>query len=235
MFLFITTIINIIVPMPGNSVVTPAVSFFTEPKQAIALVGFYLAISGVVRMIMFRQHISWTLAKDLLPASIFGVLIGSLSLLSISETIALVVIVVSSSFFLYKKIENKKEKKKGTKFTALIVGTFSGFLQSVGLSGSDIRSNFLYSKSDDLMSVRGTTAVLGTTNFGLATIIKLFTNQITIPNLLPVIYLVPILILGTYIGKKILFKIPTKIQRYIIIATLSISILLGGIKLYQII
>ena len=149
LYLFVTTIINIVIPLPGNSIITPFLAFFTDPKQAIALVGFYFMISGIIRMIAFRQHISWSLVKGLLPSSIFGAILGSLSLISISEAVALAVILISSIFFLYKKTTDKKSKTedKENKLSEFLVGTFSGFLQSVGLSGSDLRNNFLYSKS----------------------------------------------------------------------------------------
>ena len=228
------TIINILVPISGSSTVTPILALITDPHIAIGLASFYFFLTSTVRIFFFRKYIKWKYVNKLLWISLIGAILGSLALVKINPKILLLIVLLFVIYFLYKTIRNKfiKEKKKPVKrLASSIVGAFSGFLQGTGLAGSDLRNGYLYAENLKLQEVHGTTAVVGAVNFFSATLVRLATNQITTPNLIPLLYVFPFIILGTFLGKKILLRINKKYVDLIIITTMIFIIMALSLKI----
>lgn len=241
-FIFIVlaalTLINIIVPISGSATVTPLLALITDPHNAIGLASFYFVLSGIVRIFVFRKHIKWEYIKSLLPISILGAIFGALSLVKINTNILLIIILLFLVYFVYKKIreifKGDVKEKKMHKLTFWIVGLFSGFLQGFGLAGSDLRNGYLYSEKLTIADVHGTTAFIGTANFIIATIIRLYTHQVKLVDLTILLYLLPFIIIATYIGKKILLKINKKYTNYLILLIMVLMIVLLVLKMFGI-
>jgi len=235
--LAVSSFINIIVPISGSATVTPFLAILTDPHLAIGLASFYFLLSGVVRISMFRKEIKWEYVKSLLPISLIFAAVGAFALVEVNQKILLVIILAFTAFFFYKKlmqIFRKKEEKPMNKFSVYLVGVLSGFLQGSGLAGSDLRNGYLYSKKLNIAQVHGTTAIIGSANFLIATIIRLGTNQITIPNLIPLFYIFPFMIAGIWLGKIALYKIDKKYTEWIIILIMSLIIVFLGLKIIKI-
>ena len=235
--LAISSFINIIVPISGSSTVTPFLAILTDPHLAIGLASFYFLLSGIIRISMFRKGIRWEYVKSLLPISLIFAAGGAFALVEINPLILLIIILVFTLFFFYKKIRqifNKKEEKPMNKFSVHLVGVLSGFLQGSGLAGSDLRNGYLYSKKLSIAEVHGTSSLIGTSNFLIATIIRLGTNQITIPNLIPLLYIFPFMIIGIWLGKIMLYKIDKKHTDWIIIFTMGLIIFFLALKIVRI-
>mgnify|MGYP001609227616 CR=1 FL=1 len=224
----LTSIINIVIPISGSATVTPFLAILTTPHIAIGLASFFFFLSGIVRVYMFRKQIQIKYVKSLLPISLVAAIIGAFALVKINPQILLIVILIFASYFLYKKLKDvffQKEKKSINRLTVHSIGFLSGFLQGTGLAGSDLRNNYLYSEKLSLAQVHGTTALIGATNFFATTIIRLSTNQLTIPNLIPLLFVFPFIILGTWLGRKILYKIDKKYTNLIIILVMILIVL----------
>lgn len=73
--------------------------------------------------------------------------------------------------------------------------------------------------------MHGTTALIGASNFLLATIVRLATNQLTIPDLKPLIYIFPFILAGILIGRKIVYKLDKKTTNYIVVFVMILTIL----------
>ena len=235
--LAVSSFINIIVPISGSATVTPFLAILTDPHLAIGLASFYFLLSGIVRISMFRRGIRWEYVKSLLPISLIFAAVGAFALVEINPLILLIIISVFTSFFFYKKIRqifNKKEEKPMNKFSVHFVGVLSGFLQGSGLAGSDLRNGYLYSKKLTIAEVHGTSSLIGTLNFLIATIIRLGTNQITVPNLVPLLYIFPFMIIGIWLGKIMLYKIDKKHADWIIIFTMGLIIFFLALKIVRI-
>lgn len=231
--LALSSFLNILVPVSGSSTVTPFLAILTEPHKAIGLASFYFLLSGIVRIYLFREHIVWTEIKALLPISIIFAAIGAYFLVVINPIILVLVILLFTIYFLFKKIISLKEKVKNKthKIIAPVIGIISGFLQGAGFAGSDIRNGYLYSRNLSLSQVHGTTALIGASIFTLATLIRLYTNQLTVPDLMPLIYIFPFILGGILIGRHVLYKINKKTSNMIIIFVMLIIIIFLGIKL----
>ena len=65
--------------------------------------------------------------------------------------------------------------------------------------------------------------MIGSSIFFIATIVRLLTNQITIPNLIPLLYVFPIIVLASLLGRFALGKINKKTSDGIIIVVMVVS------------
>ena len=235
--LAVSSFINIIVPISGSATVTPFLAILTDPHLAIGLASFYFLLSGIIRVSMFRKEIRWEYVKSLLPVSFIFAAVGAFALVKISPKVLLLIILAFTLFFFYKKLMQtfgKREEKPASKFSVHLIGILSGFLQGSGLAGSDLRNGYLYSKKLSIAQVHGASSLIGTANFLIATIIRLGTNQITLPNLVPLLYIFPFMIAGIWLGKIALYKIDKKHTEWIIVLTMALIIVFLGLKIIKI-
>lgn len=234
--LVFSTFANVIIPLPGSATVTPFLAVLTDPHRAIALASFYFLLSGAVRIFVFRKDIQFKYIKCLLPISLLGAVIGAFSLIEIPAAVLLWVILLFSLYFLGKKLKQAFQNRpkapvSAGRLTTPTVGLLSGFLQGTGLAGSDLRNNLLYAEGLSLQQVHGTTSLIGWSNFFIASIVRVFTHQVTIPDLFPLLYLFPFIVLATWLGKKALLKINKKNSDRLI---LFIMIVVVGLLLLKI-
>lgn len=218
-----SSILNIIVPISGSATITPFLAILTDPHRAIGLASFYFLLSGVIRVYLFRKDIQWHEIKILLPTSLLAALVGSLSLVVINNTLLLAIVLVFAIYFFLKRIKiippsNNRSAK--SHYATGFVGLFSGFLQGAGLAGSDLRNSYLFGKDFNITQVHGTTALIGASSFFLATIVRLFTDQLTIPDLIPLLYIFPFILIGTLLGRKALYKFSEKTINIIVVVVM---------------
>ena len=208
-----STFLNTIVPVSGAAIVTPILAIFTDPHRAIGLASFFFLLSGIVRIFFFRKNIQWPEIKILLPVSLMAAFVGSFSLFVIPSDLLLAIVLAFAVYFFLKRIKIIPSTNKATiasKYTTSLIGLFSGFLQGAGLGGSDLRNSYLFGKNLNIAQVHGTTALIGSSNFLLATIVRLFTDQLTVPDLVPLLYILPFIVIGTLLGRKLLYKFSEK-------------------------
>jgi len=219
--------INILVPISGSAVVTPFLAILANPHMAIGLASFYFLLSGVIRVPLFRKDIQWDEVRALLPISLLAAFVGSLSLVVINSTLLLIIVLAFAIYFFLKRIKFIPSFNSGgaKRYTTGFIGLFSGFLQGAGLAGSDLRNSYLYGKNLDIAQVHGTSSLIGTSNFLLATIVRLFTNQLNVPDLIPLLYIFPFIVLGTVIGRKVLYKFNKKTTNVIVAVVMIVIII----------
>lgn len=220
------SIINIVVPISGSSTVTPLLTLLTDPHAAIALASVFFFVGAIIRVCMFRKNIRVDYVKKMVFISAIAAAFGAFSIFTIPPTVLLWIVFAFTLYFLIKKLKEMlqatKEKitydKKSRKLTVGFVGLFSGFLQGSGLAGSDLRNSYLYSEGLSLAEVHGTTAVMGALNFLIATVIRITLHQISFPAVGHwLIVFIPLLIMTTWIGKKVLLKTPKKYADIIVV------------------
>lgn len=233
-----SSILNIVVPVSGSATVTPFLAILTDPHRAIGLASFYFLLSGIIRIYLFRKNIQWHEIKILLPLSLIATLVGSLSLVVINGTLLLVIVLAFTIYFFLKRIKiiSSSNKKGGIKphYTTGFIGLFSGFLQGAGLAGSDLRNSYLFGKDLNIAQVHGTTALVGASNFLLATVVRLYTDQLTVPDLIPLLYIFPFILIGTLLGRMALYKFSEKTTNAIIVVVMVAIILFLSQKVLMI-
>ncbi|MEJ0053913.1 MAG: sulfite exporter TauE/SafE family protein [bacterium] len=227
----VTTFVNIVVPISGSAVVTPLLALFTDPHQAIGIASAFFVINGVVRAFIFRASIQWSEVRVLLLPSVIAAAIGALALVAVPEAWLLVIIFFFSLYFLLKKLRISPKRGKPSPILNHSVGAFSGFLQGTGLAGSDLRNQYLYAQNLNIAEVHGTTSLVGAANFFVATAIRLYTGQLTLPTIEPLVYLLPIVILAIWLGKRALYHIPPKVSDRIVLGIMVIVVLSLGYEI----
>ena len=237
--LFLSSMINIIVPISGSAVVTPLLSVPFGAKEAIALASFLFVITGLFRIFLFRKHLKVSHIKNILPLSIIGAAIGALTFVRLDNLAITLLIIGFLSVFLVRKVHNINRKgplPAPKKITGHAVGFISGLVQGAGVTGGvDLRNGFLLSHNLTLQELNGTTAVIGTTNFAVATLLRLYTNQISFPDLTKVLWILPLMFVAMLIGRKLTFHIGFKQQNYLAVFILVFAIFMMLISLFRII
>ncbi|MEK7555532.1 MAG: sulfite exporter TauE/SafE family protein [Patescibacteria group bacterium] len=235
--LALSSFVNILVPISGSATVTPFLAILTDPHRAIALASFYFLLSGIIRVYIFRKDIQFKYIKPLLPISLVGATIGALSLVKIDTKPLLLILLFFTLYFFYKILKQHFHNRAYTPTNKLAISTtglLSGFLQGTGLAGSDLRNNFLYSEGLNLSQVHGTTAIIGSANFLVATVARLYTKQVVVPDLLPLLYIIPFTVLGIWIGRKSLLKINKKYTDWIILSVMAVIIIFLALKIFRV-
>lgn len=229
----LSTLVNIIVPITGSATVTPLLALLLDPHRAIGIATFVFFLSAPPRIFFFWQNIQWREIKILLLPSAIAAFFGALALVTIPAQWLLIIILLFSVYFLLKKLDIIPKSEKPHHLVNYVVGLLSGFLQGTGLSGSDLRNQYLYAQNLNLAEVHGTTAFIGGTNFLIAILVRLYTGQLSFPDIIPVLlYVFPVIILATWIGEKALFKIPPKISDRIVIGVMTVVILMFSYKVF---
>jgi uncharacterized membrane protein YfcA len=239
LLLLALTIVNIVVPFSGAVTVTPLLAALTDTHRAIGIAAFYYFIGGgVIRAIFFWKDIRWEYVKRLLPGAVIGAVIGAFALIAISEVVVTVLLFGFVLYFLIQSIRaiwktKNEEKKDGSyaKYSEGAIGILVGFLQGSGFSGSDLRNGYLYFRGLTVAEVHGVASVVGGFTFLAATLVRLGTHELTIPDLTIIMYLIPFLVIGTYVGKRIVHKLDRKYAQPISIFIMSLAFIAITIKL----
>jgi len=126
---------------------------------------------------------------------------------------------------------SKRPKGRNT----AIIGIISGFLQGGGFGGGDVRNNYLYAHQLSLQEVRATTAAVGVGIFIISLIVRFVGGSLTISYGWLYVFLIPIAIASSYLGRHITHKLNNKAQHEIVIALMMISLLLLSNKILNLI
>ena len=230
------TVLNIIAPMSGTATITPILAIITDPQRAVALAAFYFTLGGIIRVIFFRESIQWEYVKRLLPVSAVAALVGSLAIVQLNQQLLLIALIAVTLWYLFKRIHGDAEEslRSASKIGGYFTGSLSGFLQGTGiLGGSDLRNSYLYGSGLSIIEVHGTTAIVGSTNFFIATVVRLLTQKASLPDITPLLLTVPFLVAGTLLGKKIAKRLSNKVENAIVILVMSAALLGLIYKLYS--
>ena len=227
-WMIFTTIVNIVAPLPGSTVVNPVTAFFTDPQRAIGIGAFTFFLTGVQRIYLFRREIlsdttNLALIKKWLPYSIIGAFTGGLTITYINEKFLVIVIIALSSYFIVKTIyhmfRERMDLERGNPLSQFFIFLISGFLQGSGMQGSDIRNNYLRTFVSEV-SVRAVGSAFGLVNFFIAGSVILFRNHLTKGDIIFILTLMPFLMLTQIYGALLLRRLQNR-QAKIIAVTLS--------------
>ncbi|RLM21838.1 hypothetical protein BIY28_10925 [Brenneria goodwinii] len=165
----------------------------------------------------------------MLPLALVGSVVGSLAIGLIAEFYLLIVMLAMTLYFFYKKILSLKgyaKKTKSSNLGSVLAGLMSGFMQGVGLGGGgSTRKAYFLSENFSLQQMNGTTSILSVAIGLVATITRLADKQVSIESLLPILYAIPVILLGNHYGKIVLSRINKRTTNVIIIFTFLFTII----------
>jgi uncharacterized membrane protein YfcA len=219
---FLGTIIN----LPGSLHINPLLLHFYEPHKVLFLTLIFLALGALARIFVFWKLILWREAITLGVWGLFGGFFGGYFVGYIPQKIIVYIFFITGIWYLYTFFA-KKEGTKPKQHSAFISGFVTAFMQSYGLSVGVLRQGYLFSKGYDLPTVQGTIAVVFLIGSFGTILARAMNEHFLLSDTLPILGLFPFMLITVYVGKKIIYKMPKKLQDVIIIYSLILSLLLA--------
>jgi uncharacterized membrane protein YfcA len=237
LLLGISSFFFVVVPVSGSFVLNPLLVLITDPHSAISIAAFFFLLNSTIKTSIFRKDIQYKYVKNILPISLLAAGVGAFAVGLIPDKILLILIFALSLYFLFKTIKtnvSKKEvEKKSNNLVTHAMSLFSGFMQGAGVgSGGSLRKMFLLSENLTLPQMHGTTSFISVVLLALSVGIRLGTAQVEFVTLIPIVYLIPIMILTTWLGKKFLKKMNKKTSRIVILVVMTILTVVLGTKIF---
>ncbi len=220
-----------------NATVMLAVPLLTSIVSGKASSGMMLSmfiVADIIAVIFYVKHTQWKVIRSLAPWVVVGVFTGGIVGRMISDAVfgSLISVIALICLALLVLLEVKKDNLKvpdQTWFYAL-TGIVCGFTSMIGNLAGPIFAVYLLAKGFEKKNYVGTVAIF----FFMMNLIKL-PLQITMwqnfskETLLTVAAMVPFLIGGVFVGKKVIFVMNEKVFRYVILtmtAIVSLKLLL---------
>jgi len=233
----LSSFLFVVVPISGFFLLNPLLSLVTDPHAAVSIASFFFLLNGTIKIFVFRRDIRFSYVKRILPISLAAAPFGALLIGYIPPNILLIIIFLLALFFLSKKINELffkgKTIKKAGGLEISLVSLVSGFMQGTGLgAGGSLRKVFLLSEKLNLSEMNGTTSAIGVWILFVSVIVRLVTNQVTVPMLIPILYLIPIIVLATWLGRKFLKKLNERISNVIIVVVMIVVSISLGLKIF---
>ncbi|MBI2449208.1 sulfite exporter TauE/SafE family protein [Candidatus Pacearchaeota archaeon] len=219
---FIAEIIGTITGFGSSTILIPIALFFFDLKTAIALVAFAHLFGNVIRLIVFKRDINKEMFIYFGIPSIVLTIVGATLLTIISADV--LKIILGGVLVLYAAITLKNPIiLKQTKKVAVIGGSLSGFFAGLLGVGGAIRSTFLSSFRMSKESYIVTMAAIGMIIDLTRIPIYLSNNFIQYNMYIYIPVLLVLAVVGTIIGKKLVFKMNEGVFRNIILIAISLA------------
>lgn len=202
-------------------------------KASIGLLLPMLITADIVAVLVYRESVMWKQLVSLIPWVLSGIVLGYVILgivdnEQLSMIIGVVVLVLLLVHLIKRPLENKLQVTwfQSPVFHA-ILGGLAGFTTMVGNAAGGIMAIYFLSKGFDKKAFIAT----GAWFFLSVNLIKVpfYINLgvITRDSLLLNMSMIPIILLGTYVGVKLLKVIPERIFQYIVLSLAAV----GGVWL----
>jgi len=220
----------------------PILALVVSPVRAAGLMLPILLISDVVAMWSYRRHFSADLVWHLMPAAVFGTLLGWATARYVSDdALRLVVGILAIAFVARIYWLERTHARKVAAGTAIgepaptgksvlgaaIWGTLTGYTSFVAHAGGPPFQTYVQPMRLSPMLFAGTSAIF----FGALNMLKVIPyamlGQFTAENLLMSAILAPVTVGSTYVGVKLVKEIDERLFYRI----LTISVCAVGLKL----
>ena len=211
-------------PGPVAMLAVPVMSFVMSPIQAAAILLPLLIIMDCIAMYIYWNKWKINFLKIIIPASIIGIIIGSLTFQYTSENqIRIVVGTISILFVIFSFIQKSNFLLKPTKLKGYFWSTTAGYTSFLIHAGGPPINFYLLPLKLDKSSYLGTI----TLSFFIINAVKLipyYTLDLLVPTNLKLSFIfLPLAVISVFIGYIIQKKIPEKLFYNIIYILLFIS------------
>jgi len=218
----------------------PLMALVISPVQAAAILLPILCIMDLVAMWKFRGKWLWPELKMLLPASLLGILAGTLLFEYMSASVVrLIVGVVAITFTLHYWINKKRSRGADLPYYprshALLGGTVAGFTSFVAHSGGPPISMYLLRRPLDRTDFAGTTILF----FAVVNYVKLipytWLGQFDADNLATSAALVFFAPIGVLIGAWLHTRVTDRFffgLVYVLLFAVGLKLIFDGVTAY---
>lgn len=223
---FLTIIIGTVAGFGTSIVFLPIALFFVDFKTALILVAVAHLSGSIGATIFFRHGLDKRLILLFGVPSVILTILGAYLVVYLPQNILEISLGIFLLIFSIYSFLKPDFQVQAAKINTIVGGSLSGFLQGIIGVGGPIRSAFLISYNLDKFKYIATLAAI-------AVIVDVTRIPIYIANNLlePQFYyyippLVIIGIVGSYIGKRIVNKIPQDIFKKVVLVAIALASLL---------
>lgn len=219
-------------PSAGIFVIVLMASIFPT-KESTGIVLPMLITADIIAVSYYRKNVIWKHLISLIPWVLIGIVLGFFVLMRIqNEQLSLMIGILILSLTILHLSKNKLEQKLNVRFMQsaafyALLGILAGFTTMVGNAAGAIMAIYLFSKGSQKQDFVGTNAwfflsvnlikVPFSVGLGLITPQSLWFNS----------WMVPAIVVGAFLGIRILPLVPQKYFQLIILTFAA----LGGLRL----
>jgi uncharacterized membrane protein YfcA len=206
----------------------PIFAMLFGAKTSTGVVLILLCFADLVAIVYYRKSFLWSEVKKLIPMALAGLLVGLLVGKYIDDRTFRIIISLCIIFSVIIIIWTEKaasfEKVIRNKWYSPVFGFIMGFFTMIGNAAGPILSIYMLSKKLDKITFTATAAwfimILNLTKIPL----QLFVWQnLSWPGLILNILAIPFILLGGYIGIRILKTIPEQRFRQLVLSLVVLS------------
>lgn len=225
--IFLAEIIGTIAGFGSSTILLPIALFFFNFQTALVIVSIVHLSGNIGRLLFFKKNINKNLFINFGIPSIILALIGALLVNQLSQSIFKFILGIFLIIFVLLSLLTHKIKLKLNKRNAILGGSLSGFFAGLIGTGGALRGAFLTAFDLKKSTYIATISVISLTVDLTRVPVYLFNNFLPLKLylFLPLIFIIAFA--GTYIGKKLVFKMNKKLFTTVVLTLIG----LAGIKL----
>jgi len=206
--------------------VVPLIAMVFPAKESVGALLPMLIAGDILAVIYYRQHAQWGQLVKLVPGVAAGMLIGGKFLAQLDNdsmriflggfVLLLLVLEVTAR---YLNLNDFKRRRS----VAFLIGTMAGFGTTVGNAAGPIMGIYLIMMGLDKKQLMGTGAwfflIVNTSKLP----IFIYHEMIGVDTLGFFVYMLPFVILGTFVGRKLLTVLSQKVFDYLVLFFAGVS------------
>lgn len=207
-------------------IVVPLLSTVMPVAQAVGLTLPLLLLGDVFALRAYWKEWEWSYLRLLLPAATAGILIGVLLLTNLSDlTLRRILGGFTLVLVLYKLSSEQITEMAYTphNWVGVLAGGISGLASAMANAGGPPLTVYLLLEKRPAMQFLGTTTLF----FALVNLIKLpffiGTRVIDLPTLIGILWVLPAIPLGVWLGKKALTSLNQQVFERVMLVLLTYS------------
>lgn len=215
-------------PLP-ISMVTPLLALVMDTTEAVVLVLPFLIFADVFALRVYWRKWDNRLLLFMLPSAVIGVIAGGISLSILSDTVLKIIIGVATLLVIaYKLMADYFESidYKPQNWHSLLAGGASGFSSALANAGAPPFTVYMLLRKTESISFIGTATLF----FAIANLLKIpiFIQRdlIQLDAFISVLWALPIIPLGVWLGRRSLDYISQVVFERIMLVLLFVTVIL---------
>lgn len=216
-----------------GTLAVPLFAFLFGAKYSTGIVLILLCIADFIAVVYYRKEFLWGEIRKLLPASLFGLIVGLLLGNYINDSLfklligICIIVGVGIMIWLEKTSRQKQEKLTKNKWYSPVFGFVLGFSTMIGNAAGPALSVYMLSKRLHKISFAATSAwFIMILNFTKIPLQAFVWHNLTWAGFYLNLFAIPFILLGGFIGIKIVKILPEREFRLLIMTLVVISAIL---------
>ena len=206
--------------------VVPLIAMVFPTKESVGALLPMLIAGDIMAVVYYRQHAQWGQLVKLVPGVATGMLFGGISLAQLNNESMRIFLGVFVLLLLVLEVITRHLRLtefKRMRFVAILIGAMAGFGTTVGNAAGPIMGIYLIMMGLDKKQLMGTGAWFFLIVNSLKVPIFLYNDMIGLETLRFFAWMLPFVIAGTVIGRRLLTVLSQKIFNYLVLFFAGLS------------